>query len=80
MSTRIGNLKGKIEEILPDKAISYKNSELQLLRFYGGIDRGQSLQLTIVDGEKTNHIQLDKETTLVLKNILNYEFNENLKT
>lgn len=77
MATKIAELKGKIEIPLKNQVVEYKDSTLNLLKFNGGIERGRSLQLTIVDGDKTTHIQLNSKDSLALKNILNNEFNEN---
>ena len=76
MSTELKTLQGKIEIPNPPKMSSiYKSTELHLNRFYGGQDRGTSLQIGFYnESGKYSHIQLDHETILELKNILIEEF------
>ena len=76
MATELKTLNGKIEIPFPEKMRStYMSTELHLNRFYGGEDRGASLQIGFYNqlGEY-NHIQLDHETIIELRNILNEEF------
>ena len=76
MSTELKTLKGKIE--IPDSPkmeSTYKSTELYLTSFYGGQERGTSLQIGFYnDLGNYNHIQLDHETIIELRNILNEEF------
>ena len=76
MSTELKTLKGNIEVPNPPKMKStYKSTELHLNRFYGGKDRGASLQIGFYnESGQYNHIQLDCQTVLELKNILTDNF------
>ena len=76
MSTELKTLKVKIEVPNPPKMEStYKSTELHLNRFYGGQKRGTSLQIGFYnDLGNYSHIQLDHETIIELRNILNEEF------
>ena len=76
MSTELKTLKGKIEVPNPPKIEStYKSTELHLNRFYGGKDRGTSLQIGFYNQlGQYNHIQLDYQTVLELRDILNESF------
>ena len=76
MSTELKTLKGKIEVFNPSKMEStYKSTELHLNRFYGGKDRGASLQIGFYNQlGQYNHIQLDYQTVLELRDILNESF------
>lgn len=63
MSTNLKTLKGKTEN--PDttqKIPTYKDTEVHLTRFFGGVERGTSLQLGFYDADKNyHHVQLDNE-------------------
>lgn len=76
MSTELKTLKGKIE--VPDlskRKSAYKSTELHLNRFYGGQNRGTSLQIGFYNENGIyNHIQLDCQTVLELRDILNESF------
>jgi len=64
MSTELKTIKGK-KEVVNDankRQISYKDSELHLTRFFGGLLRGQCLQLTLDD----SHIQLERNEIIEL--------------
>lgn len=76
MSTELKTLQGKIEIPNPPKMSStYKSTELHLNRFYGGKDRGASLQIGFYNQlGQYNHIQLDRQTVLELRDILNESF------
>lgn len=76
MSTELKTLQGRIE--IPDspkKESTYKSTKLHLNRFYGGKDRGTSLQIGFYNQlGQYNHIQLDCRTVLELRDILNESF------
>ena len=76
MSTELKTLNGKIEVPFPEKMRSiYTSTELHLNRFYGGQDRGTSLQIGFYnESGQYNHIQLDCQTVLELKDILSESF------
>jgi len=68
MSRNIGSFKGK-KEIIKKTAskVEYVDQTLDLTVFYGGVDRGVSLQLTIgMDA----YIQLDEKTANKLSELL----------
>lgn len=77
MSTSLGSVYAKIEIPKLDGSMTsdYKDTEVFLNRFYGGVKRGKSLQITFLN-EKGDHsdIQLDSANIKVLKTILNAEF------
>jgi hypothetical protein len=76
MSTQLKSLKGKIEEpsSISDKS-NYFDAELDLNRFYGGIERGISLQMGFYNElGRYNHIQLDDKNIIELKSLLNEYF------
>ena len=76
MSTELGKLKGKIEIPVPGKMkVTYMNTEVHITRFWGGTERGVSLQLTFEnETHGFSHIQISKEEAEILKNILNENF------
>lgn len=76
MSTNLKSIQGKIEiPNLKQMESDYKHTELHLTKFYGGTNRGTSLQIGFYNEMgKYNHIQLDSNAIKELKNILNSEF------
>lgn len=72
MSTELTNISAKIE--VPDtinKVSNYLDRTIFLNSFYGGNNRGKSLQITFYDEEDNGrHFQLDKENVEILKQIL----------
>lgn len=76
MSKELESIKGKIELPNPDTSRSnYTDREVFLTAFYGGIERGDSLQITFTN-EFCNpcHIQIDSSNIEKLKQILNEHF------
>lgn len=76
MSTPLKSLKGKIEKpsSISDKS-NYFDAELDLDRFYGGIERGTSLQMGFYNQlGQYNYIQLDNKNIMELKSLLNEYF------
>lgn len=69
MSRNIGTFKGKKEIIksASTRTVGYEDQTLDLTVFYGGADRGVSLQLTI---GMDSHIQLDEKTANKLSELL----------
>ena len=60
MSTTYEPIKGKREVPIPELHKStYMPAELHITRFYGGVDRGVSIQLGILDMDWFHSIQLD---------------------
>lgn len=74
MSTELTSVFGKIEIPNPKtKTSSYKNVEVSLNSFYGGIKRGQSLQITFENKEEGfSHVQLSNEEIIKFKKILEF--------
>lgn len=71
MSTRYEPIDGLLE--VPNPATSqsyYLPSELYVKRFYGGIHRGVSIQLTIVDEYGDKFIQLNNTSANQLLELL----------
>lgn len=73
MSTELSTLKGKIQDI--DKSTRdlpiYVDTEINLTRFYGGVDRGTSLQIGFITLEGNySYVQLDNENLKELRGIL----------
>lgn len=76
MSTELKTLQGKIEvPNLDDRTSEYNDTNVFVTSFYGGKDRGQSLQITFLDesGNYT-HVQLDNENVKALVKELKYTF------
>lgn len=76
MSTELKSLKGKIEKpsSIEEKS-NYFDVKLDLNRFYGGIERGTSLQMGFYNQlGQYNHIQLDNKNIMELKSLLNEYF------
>jgi len=76
MSTELGKLKGKIEIPVPGRMeVTYMDTEVSLNRFWGGTERGVSLQL-IVENEahRFSYVQLSEYEVKILKDILNEYF------
>lgn len=69
MSTELNSIKGKFEVPIPHtKESEYKDGFLHLTSFFGGENRGHSLQLTI----NNSHIQLSKPQVLqLIKELVN---------
>lgn len=68
MSTTLNNLSGLIEKpISVQEKSEYKETDVNLTVFYGGKNRGKSLQLGFVNelGDYS-HIQLDNENVKLL--------------
>lgn len=80
MSTDLKTLKGKIETaaFIGNKTEPhYISKELHLTSFYGGKERGKSLQLGFETLTKEYaHIQLDNDTVKELIEILQENFNK----
>lgn len=76
MATELKSIKAKIEIPNPPKATStYKETKVSLTRFYGGKERGVSLQLTFLnENGDCSHIQLDNENVQLLFDIINDAF------
>lgn len=76
MSTELKSISAKIEIPKMNSYTSdYLDTEVSLNRFWGGKDRGTSLQLTFLNEKGTHsHIQLDAENIRELRDILNIEF------
>jgi hypothetical protein len=76
MSIELGKLKGKIEIPVPGKMkVTYMDTEVSINRFWGGTERGASLQLTFENELHTfSHVQLSECEVKILKNILNENF------
>lgn len=76
MSTTFKSISAKIEISDPKKRESnYKETEVNLTSFFGGVKRGHSLQIGFVNEQNQySHIQLDNENIQKLKNLLNHEF------
>ena len=72
MSTELKSIKGKIEIPNPSKVTSnYQETEVHLNRFWGGTERGVSLQITFLnENGNYSHIQLDNENVKELIEIL----------
>ena len=72
MSTELKTLKAKIE--VPDyahKDSAYKDTEVLLNSFPGGLVRGHSLQITFLNEKgEYSHIQLDNENVRELIRVL----------
>lgn len=69
MSTELKTLKGKIEIPRKDGSMisDYKEVDVSLTRFWGGTERGTSLQITFLnENEDHFHIQLDSENVKLL--------------
>ena len=69
MSTELKTLKGKLE--IPEKngtmISNYKEVDVSLTCFWGGIERGTSLQITFLnENGDYSHIQLDNENIKLL--------------
>jgi hypothetical protein len=62
MSTQLIELEGK-KEIPVGNRSEYVDKEVHLTRFYGGVERGASLQITITGYGNTDYIQLDNAAT-----------------
>ena len=75
MSTQIITLEGK-KEIPMGNRSEYVDKEIHLTRFYGGTERGASLQITIAGHANTDYIQLDNATTKELIKALLDAFSE----
>lgn len=79
MSTKLETLKGKIETTTSvNSKIEpfYPSREVYLTSFYGGKERGKSLQLSFNTLMHENvHIQLDNATVKELIEILQENFN-----
>ena len=69
MSTSLETLKGKKESVR-GYSIDYVECDLYLTRFYGGVERGASLQITF--GQ--DYIQIDNESVHRLIKILQDAF------
>ena len=69
MSRHIGTFKGKKEIIksVSTGIVGYVDQTLNLTVFYGGVDRGVSLSLSI---GMDSHIQLDEKTANKLSELL----------
>ena len=79
MATKLKSLKGNIEIPKKDGTMTsnYKEVEVFLTRFWGGIKRETSLQITFLNEQGNySHVQLDKENVKLLINELNVHFNE----
>ena len=80
MSTQIKTLKGSIEikvEEAETISIKHLNRKIDLSSFYGGIERGKSLQIGFKN--EFGHyvfIQLDNKNVLELLKELNNNFNQ----
>lgn len=69
MSTELKTLKGKIEIPIKDGTMTsdYKEVDVSLTRFWGGTERGTSLQITFLnENDDYSHIQLDNENVKLL--------------
>jgi hypothetical protein len=65
MSTQLIELQGK-KEIPMGNHSEYIDKELHLTRFFGGAERGTSLQITITGFANTDYIQLDNQAVQAL--------------
>lgn len=77
MSTELKTITAKIEIPTNNGTMesNYVDTDVHLTRFYGGIQRKGSLQITFKDEfEDYKHIQLDSENIKQLRDILNSEF------
>lgn len=76
MSTNLKSLVGKIE--IPDtenKKSNYKETKLHLTTFYGGVERGKSLQIGFTNEQGDYcHIQLDRDNCSALRRLLHDNF------
>lgn len=76
MSTSLKTLQGKIE--IPrktDRVSDYKNTEIHLTSFYGGKERGKSLQIGFLnEDENYVHIQIDNSNVkeLIIELVSNF--------
>ena len=73
MSTELETIAAKIEIPLNNGTMesNYIDTDVHLTRFYGGIQRKGSLQITFKDEfEDFKHIQLDSKNIKMLKDIL----------
>lgn len=69
MSTELKTLKGKIEIPRKDGSMisDYKEVDVSLTRFWGGTERGTSLQITFLNDQGNySHVQLDNENVKLL--------------
>lgn len=79
MATELKTLKGKIEIPLKNGTMTsdYKNVDVSLTRFWGGEERGVSLQITFLnENGNYSHVQLNNENVKQLIEELNLYFNE----
>ena len=79
MATELKTLKGKIEIPLKNGIMTsdYKDVDVLLTRFWGGKERGVSLQITFLnENENYSHVQLNNENVKQLIEELNLYFNE----
>lgn len=73
MSTEIGKVKGRFEKNHHgDYSVDYGKSKMYVTRFYGGVENGPMLQLTMSNDRP--YIQLTKKEVKKLRKLLKKAF------